>query len=435
MPNSPRAPAGRHERGAAARRWIAIGVAIVAIAGAVVAIVLLTRDDSGPAPGSARSVPSVPRHNPTQSPPWGFNGGGWPDLCYGPVPNPIARKQQPVPDAQSCRSGSTRITDYTQIALTARAGADMDRIDASWRTIEPLPPAEAAARGAPRFNWAPLVSRYSAMLRNGIRPVVVASGAPEWARMSGWDGPGMCRVPGGHGCVFPPAPAHIPEWRAFVRGLMVHLPQMGALEVWNEPNYAKFFAPHPDPALYSRMLRAVDEAARQARFHQPIITGGLSPVPPAGGGKMPPAEFLSRVYELAGKRAFDGIGAHPYPNGPPWTADVVANLHQLRRVSARFGDGAKPLWITEIGIGGTSSGAGRYNIPLDRQGPVLARMYRAVQAMNVRSFLIYTLYDSGVPDSRFGVYGVLTPALRPKPAYCYLAQHVGGTHPCTGTGP
>jgi hypothetical protein len=50
--------------------------------------------------------------------------------------------------------------------------------------------------------------------------------------------------------------------------------------------------------------------------------------------------------------------------------------------------------------------------------------------MNVRSFLVYTLSDLSASPSRFGTYGVMTPALRPKPAYCYLAQHVGGTRAC-----
>jgi hypothetical protein len=145
---------------------------------------------------------------------------------------------------------------------------------------------------------------------------------------------------------------------------------------------------------------------------------------------MPPTEFLSRVYELAGKGSFDGIGAHPYPRRPPWTAGMLANHQELRSVSERFNDGSKPLWITEVGIGGTASGAGQFNVRLGQQGPVLARMYRAAQGMNIRSFLIYNLTDLGGSPSRFATYGVMTPAFRSKPAYCYLAQHIGRTSAC-----
>jgi hypothetical protein len=83
-----------------------------------------------------------------------------------------------------------------------------------------------------------------------------------------------------------------------------------------------------------------------------------------------------------------------------------------------------------VGLGGTPSGAGPFNVPLDRQGPILARMYRAIQGTSVRSFIIFALNDTGIPRNRFGVYGVLTPTLQPKPAYCYLAEHLGNTHPC-----
>jgi hypothetical protein len=279
--------------------------------------------------------------------------------------------------------------------------------------------------GVPRFNWRPLISRYRAMLHDGIRPVVVAFGAPPWARAPGWDRPGACA-----GCFYPPAPQHIPEWRAFLRALMSHLPKIGALEVWNEPNFRTFFAPHAKPGLYARLLRAADDAAHQAHFRQPILTGGLSPGA-STGRKMPQAKFLSRVYEIAGKESFDGIGAHPYPSESPWVAGMTTNIERLRRVSEHFGDGSKPLWITEVGIGGTPSGGKHLDVPLDQQGPVLARMYRAVQGMNVRSFLIYTLSDTGgSATSRFATYGVLTPALRPKPAYCYLARRVGHTGAC-----
>jgi len=412
------------------RRALLAAAAALALGGGVALAVVLVQGGEQPTPAPRPPAPapnrrvSVPKRNPVQSPPWGFTGSGWQDVCYGPVATPGASRAPRVPDGRPCRPGSTRITGSTQIALTARAGADTDRIEALWSSIEPLAPSDAAARGVPRFNWAPVVSRYRTMIRDGIRPVVVAFGAPEWARAPGWNRHGGCE-----GCSFPPAPEHIGEWRTFLRSLIAHLPRMSALEVWNEPNFRIFFAPQADPGLYARLLEAADEAAGESGFHGPILTGGLSPASPARG-KMPPSRFLSRVYEIAGKGSFDGIGAHPYPAGPPWTAGMTANLQQLRRVSERFNDGSKPLWITEVGIGGTKSGSGHFDVSLDRQGPVLARMYRAAQGMNVRSFLIYTLSDLGGSPSRFATYGVMTPALRPKPAYCYLAQHVGHMRAC-----
>jgi len=300
--------------------------------------------------------------------------------------------------------------------------------------VQPRAPSQSVPPGASRFNWEPLVSSYRAMLRDGIQPVVLALGTPVWARMPGWDRPGGCSLPGG-GCVYPPAAAQIPQWRAFLRGLMVHLPRMRALEVWNEPNLAHFFAPRPSPGLYARMLRAADQAARQVGFKRPIITAGLAPEAPRHADKLPPARFLSRLYELAGRGAFDGIATHPYPDDPPWVANMTGNLDQLRAVTRRFHDAGKPLWITEVGLGGTSRGQGHFAVPLVHQGPILARMYRSVQGSDVQSFIVFNLYDSTSLGNRFGAYGVVSPKLEPKPAYCYLAHHLGHTRSCTGRGP
>jgi hypothetical protein len=412
---------------------IAIGAIAAVAAGVTLAVLLSTGEaprPSAPAPPSAPPPPpSVPSHNPPSSPPWGFGAGGWLDYCYRTAATPSGYVRQYVPDTQPCAEGTSRITGISQIDLTAQAGADADRLGQAWASIEPRPPGQPLPPGAARYDWEPLVRRYRAMLRDGIRPVVLAWGSPAWARAPGWDRPGACSIPGG-GCVFPPAPDHIADWRVFVRGLMVHLPHMRALEVWNEPNSARFFAPHPSPALYVRLLRAADQAARQVGFKRPIITGGLAPEKPRHAGKMPPARFLSRVYELGGRRAFDGIGAHPYPADPPWVANMTANLNQLRAVSSRFHDPAKPLWITEVGLGGTSGGQGHFAVPVRRQGPVLTRMYRSVQGTDVRAFIVFTLFDSNIEASRFGAYGVVSPTLSPKPAYCYLARHLGGTPAC-----
>jgi hypothetical protein len=408
--------------------------AVLVVGGGIALAVLLS--SGGAAPPSSRSAPpapTVPSHNAPSSPPWGFTGSGWSDYCYRTTATAPGYTQEAVPDTQPCPRGATRITGMTQIGLTAQAGADVDRLGTSWGSIEPRAPGQPLPPGQPRFNWEPLVQRYRAMLRNGIQPVVLAMGTPTWARMPGWDRPGTCSTPGGT-CAFPPAPQHIAEWRTFLRGLMVHLPRMRALEVWNEPNSAHFFAPKPSPALYAKMLRAADQAAQQVGFKRPIITAGLAPDRPHRSAKMPPAQFLTRVYELDGASAFDGIGTHPYPAGPPWVANMTANLNQLRAVRRHFHDGGKPLWITEVGLGGTPGGQGHFAVPLAEQGPILTRMYRSVQGSDVRSFIIFNLFDSN-HGGRFGAYGVVGPTLTPKPAYCYLARHVGHSHACPAAGP
>jgi polysaccharide biosynthesis protein PslG len=335
-------------------------------------------------------------------------------------------------EGESCGTGSTRFTTMQQIGLTARAAATTDRLAVHWGDVEPTAPVDRGSRRVHAFNWAPVVRIYKAMLAAGIRPVVLVYGTPEWARHRGWNRPGACRVPHGKLCSYPPSRRHLSDWRTFIEALMRHFPQMLALEVWNEPNLPRFFAPHPSPALYSRLLRAADRAAHLSGVPATILTGGLTSSASRADGGIPAARFLASIYRMTGRASFDGIGTHPYPQEPPWVGSMSANLELLRRVRDRFHDRATPLWITEVGVGGTSGRRRKGSVGLARQGPILTRMYRSTQNSDVRAFLIYSFRDSPVEGPRFEPFGVVRANLQPKPAYCYLARQLGGVRVCGG---
>jgi polysaccharide biosynthesis protein PslG len=397
---------------------VALGIA------AALALLLALGGGSRPSDGPASSTPE-----PRQAPPWGFVGG-WQDYCYRPLLSPPHYAVDVVFEGERCRSGSTRFTTAQQIDLTARAGATIDRLGVFWGAVEPTPPVTRGGRRVHAYNWAPAVKVYNAMLSAGIRPVVLASGTPKWARQRGWRRPGTCRTLHGKLCSYPPSRQHLSDWRTFIKALILRFPRMLALEVWNEPNLPRFFAPHPSPALYSRLLRAADRAAHLSGVPTTILTGGLtSSASPAHGG-IPAARFLTRIYELTGRASFDGIGIHPYPQGLPWVGSMSANLDRLRRVRDRFHDRKTQLWITEVGVGGTSERRREGSVGLARQGPVLARMYRSTQRSDVRAFIIYALRDWPTEGPKFEPFGVVRANLRPKPAYCYLARRLGGVRLC-----
>jgi hypothetical protein len=333
-------------------------------------------------------------------------------------------------EGESCRTGSTRFTTMQQIDLTARAAATTDRLAVHWGDVEPTAPVDKGSRRVHAFNWAPVVRIYNAMLAAGIRPLVLVYGTPEWARQRGWNRPGACRVPHGKLCSYPPSRRHLSDWRTFIEALMRRFPQMLALEVWNEPNLPRFFAPHPSPALYSRLLHAADRAANLSGVPATILTGGLTSSASRADGGIPAVRFLASIYRMIGKASFDGIGTHPYPQEPPWVGSMSANLELLRRVRDRFHDRATPLWITEVGVGGTSGRRRKGSVGLARQGPILARMYRSTQNSDVRAFLIYSFRDSPVEGPRFEPFGVVRADLQAKPAYCYLARQLGGVRLC-----
>ncbi|MEK6326988.1 MAG: hypothetical protein AABM66_05595 [Actinomycetota bacterium] len=390
--------------------------ALALVIAAAVALLLVLDGDSGPS---------------RQAPPWGFVGS-WQDYCYQTLAGPPGYATEPVLKGERCPSGSTRFGAAQQIELTARAGATIARLGVFWGAVEPKPPVARGGRHIHAYNWEPVMRAYRAMLSAGIKPVVLATGTPEWARLRGWKRPGACRTRHGKDCSYPPSRRHLSDWRAFIQALIRRLPQMLALEVWNEPNLPRFFAPRPSPARYSRLLGAADQAARLSGDPVTILTGGLTASASQVRRGIPAPRFLTRIYQLTGKAPFDGIGAHPYPEGRPWVGSMTASLDRLRRVRDRFGDRATPLWITEVGVGGTSAEPGEASVTLARQGPILARMYRSAQRSDVRALIFYALRDSPVEGPKFEPFGVVRADLRPKPAYCYLASHLGGVRPCAG---
>ena len=101
---------------------------------------------------------------------------------------------------------------------------------------------------------------------------------------------------------------------------------------------------------------------------------------------------------------------------------MTANLDQLRRVRDRFGDRGTPLWITEVGVGGTRPPRLKGSVDPARQGPVLVRMYRSIVNTDVRAFLVYAFRETKTEGPQFEPYGVVRANLTPKPAYCDLAD-------------
>ena len=423
--------AGGPDRGvggsAGRRSWGAALVIAGLIAGALAVAGAVALISVGQSSDSSRGR-TAPARGPGQAPPWGFTSG-WGDYCYRPLPPPQGYAAELRAPNQPCSVGSTRFTTERLIALTARAGASIDRLAVSWGAVERTAPVRTGASIVRSYNWAPIVRTYRAMLAAGIRPVVLAYGAPTWARRAGWERPGTCRAAYGEACSYPPSRRHLSDWRAFIEALTRQFPGMVALEVWNEPNLPRFFAPAPSAALYSRLLRTGYRAARAAGATVPVLSGGLAAGTAEGGG-IPAPRFLAGVYRATGKASFDGIGTHPYPQGPPWVERMSANLDLLRRVRDRFHDRATPLWVTEVGVGGTAGRQPRGSVGLARQGPILVRMYRLVQGSDVRAFLVYALRETKTEGPKFEPYGVVQASLKPKPAYCYLALRLGGVRIC-----
>jgi polysaccharide biosynthesis protein PslG len=339
------------------------------------------------APASASAKPPTGTGNPAGATvPWGFNEDwGWSNGAFA--------------GAQMANLHMQKAGAIMPDSLSA------NRFHVQWAYIE-------GVRGT--YNWSMSDAQYAAMQKYTKKPIMLIHRAPVWAR----DPAATCPSGGTEQCMYPPLPEFDADWKAFVRAAVARYPNVRAIEVWNEPNIATFWAPASDPIRYAAVLKAAYDGVRAAGSKAPVLTGGLYPANTINGN-VSAKEFLGQVYATAGAGVFDGIGSHPYAHQEVYVDRMRTRLDALRAVRDQYGDSATPLWITEVGISSeATSGVG-----LDRQGDVLAELYRSIAGQDVRSFVIHRLYDIG--SDYWGQYGVLNQDLTPKPAYCKLGAAIG----------
>ena len=251
------------------------------------------------------------------------------------------------------------------------------------------------------------------MRQHSPRPVMLLYNAPGWARPAG----ARCRSKGS--CAYPPRPKHDRRWARFVEAAVARYPEVRAIEVWNEPNLARFWAPRPNPRRYATLLRLAHAAVTAEDGDVPVLSAGLIPAD-RRRGNLPAEAFLDRVYEHAGSGAFEGIGTHPYPRRPPFVETMWSALDSLRAVRDAHGDAATPLWITEVGVS-THASSG---VAPDQQGDVLVELYRSVQGHDVASFVIHR-FQVGAEGGYWNGTAVVSRRMVPKPAYCELGAAIG----------
>lgn len=134
--------------------------------------------------------------------------------------------------------------------------------------------------------------------------------------------------------------------------------RIGMVIIWNEPNLSFEWGDRPvDPEAYTDLLHLSYEAAHKANPDIVVLGGALAPTlePEDSGAGMNDIRYLERMYEAGAAGYFDALSAHTYGFTHPPQEDPdpgVINFRRvelLREVMERYGDGAKPVYITEGG--------------------------------------------------------------------------------------
>ena len=136
-------------------------------------------------------------------------------------------------------------------------------------------------------------------------------------------------------------------WRQYVRKVVERYARdVSAFEVWNEQNLGNFCGEKASATNYLPVLKSAYEEIKAVDPTLKVLVGGYGRIP---------LDYIEELYKLGGGRYFDVMNVHPYtrPFPPEGRADVPSGmdvqLEELRELMAKYGDGEKPIWITEVG--------------------------------------------------------------------------------------
>jgi photosystem II stability/assembly factor-like uncharacterized protein len=214
--------------------------------------------------------------------------------------------------------------------------------------------------------------------------------------------------------------------------------------IWNEPNLAREWGAPPDPVAYTRLLQRAYIVVKQADPFALVISAGLASTNTFKGtgaltGTGIPADtpkqieqaiddrvFLERMYQAGARPFFDALGAHPYgfayPPDDPRGAHGGLNVNRildLRATMEAYGDGAKPVWATEVGW--TTHGTGEHSwltVTRQEQADYLVRAWRKIrdELPWLKRFTVWNLSQGLDKQDEKAGYSLLYENGTPKPA-------------------
>ncbi|MXG88724.1 oligosaccharide flippase family protein [Nocardioides flavescens] len=308
-----------------------------------------------------------------------------------------------------------RVADL--VSLAAQAGATVISTTTSFRTMQPTADAPI------RFEY---VDRtIDAARAAGMRVRLQLVGMPDWALDDPLDDdPGEERQP-------PRSEAELERWSTFVTAVLRHLRgEVDYLEVWSEPNEAKWWPTGPDPVEFARLLQATTAVVRTVSPQTQVVSGGLA------SNDVGYLDALYDAFDDLGLDAapFDLLGVHPFSNGAgPDDVDAAKRYERepfglydanfsgftgLHRVMTDRDD-PHDVYVTQFGYS-TAAGRNRPAVPDAERATYLTQaLEQATCAAYVPVFSWYALHPTPWDPPQFAL---LDRRDRPNQTYAALEE-------------
>jgi O-antigen/teichoic acid export membrane protein len=225
-----------------------------------------------------------------------------------------------------------------------RAGASIISTSASFRVMQPRPRMPYRFEGMDRV----VAAAHDAGLKVTLRMV----GMPGWA---------LDEVVAGRRQP-PRSDTELGEWATFVRNVMDHVEgHVDYVEVWNEPNAAKYWPTGPDPVEFVRLLDRTYDVVKDVSPSTKVVSGGLR------GNDIGYLDTMYEAVDTLGMKALpvDLVGLEPFNGGAaPDTVDPTERFDQepfglvdgnflgfvsMHEVMSQHGDEDLPIYLTLFG--------------------------------------------------------------------------------------
>jgi hypothetical protein len=247
-----------------------------------------------------------------------------------------------------------------------------------------------------QFNWTNVDRTVNAAAVRNMAIMAVINATPAWAVI-----PNAPAITG--------RPASAAQYAEFCAQVAARYKgRISAYEVWNEPNGAQFFAPTPDPAGYTELLKSAYRKIKQADPDATVIGGVLGSVSDVGTRLINPVNFLQQMYAAGAKNYMDAVSFHPYhyslkfSDGYGITNSPMDQAISMRQIMLANDDGSKKIWATEYGEPMTAADEAT-------QAALIADLMTKWQEMPYAGpIMIHTTRDATTgstnPEDVFGVY-------------------------------
>ncbi|HEX3262358.1 MAG TPA: glycosyl hydrolase [Solirubrobacterales bacterium] len=309
----------------------------------------------------------------------------------------------------------------------ANAGVETMRGGLRWSSVQPRP--------GP-YNWHLTDATIGGLAAQGLGYLPILASTPSWVASkpttppiasprveSAWQGflgAAVARY-GPDGSFWQPTPGGGQSPFHALCGCDADPVPITSWQIWNEPNLVNYFTASPKVSSYAELLRISDDAIKTADPHAEIVLAGLPGFAATTG---PTAwQFLRQLLNQPGVNgAFDVVALHPYSRD---VGELGRQIQKVRTVMADNGDGAKPLWLTELGWGSEPPDQFELNKGIQGQKRLLdqsfAYLLRVQEQWRLDRVYWFEWRDpppsAHVPCGFCSSAGLLRDDRQPKPAY------------------